>query len=417
MKPRAITGFGVASSLGVGREDFLAAFRSGASAPSADGRIETFDGAAYPGARVAEVRGFDPTKYLGDKGLRSLDRLAKLLVVSARLALHDAGLKREGAWITDASDAVAASRHPGPDRVGLVCSNAYGSLEAITELDRVAVLEDARYINPSRFPLTVSNSAAGYVSIWEDLRAVNVTVSDGNCGALDAVACADVLLGEGRAEVLLVGGAEAMSEALFLAFHRLGAAGSRTPGPGIQATEGPCIGEGAALLALERPGTASARSATVLAEVVGYGTSFCPPEREGSLVHATHVALEEAIAGALADAGVAAADVDLVVSGVSGLRVFDEAELIAIERTVGRETPVVAPKLALGETLGAGGALAMLAAVAHLESPAHSPANAPVPGHVVRGNLRSDTPVRIALVTALGYYGNASALVMRAASR
>src|SRR6202000_1485467 len=104
-----------------------------------------------------------------------------------------------------------------PERVGVVVSNAYGSLEAITELDRVALLEHARYINPSRFPLTVSNSAAGYVGIWEDMRALNVTVSDGNCGALDAVACAGLLLDAGRADVLLVGGREAMSEALFVA--------------------------------------------------------------------------------------------------------------------------------------------------------------------------------------------------------
>jgi 3-oxoacyl-[acyl-carrier-protein] synthase II len=404
VKARAITGFGVASSLGVGREEFLASLASGASAPDAHARIESFDAAAYPGARVAEVRGFDATRYLGDKGLRSLDRLAKLLVVSARLALDDAGLKRDGAWIADPPG------RPGPERVGLVCSNAYGSLEAITELDRVAVLEDARYINPSRFPLTVSNSAAGYVSIWEDLRALNVSVSDGNCGALDAVACADVLLGQGRADVLLVGGAEAMSEALFLAFDRLGATGTRAPGADPQAAEGPCLGEGAALLALERPATARARSAETLAEVIGYGTAFAPPEREGSLVHATPAALEAAIAMALADAGIGAADVDLVVAGVSGLRVFDEAELVAIERAVGHATPVVAPKLVLGETLGAGGALAMLAALAHLRGNARG-------GPVVRGTLRSDAPVRIALITALGYYGNASALVMRGVPR
>ena len=410
MKPRAITGFGVACSLGVGRDAFLAAFRDGAGATGADGRVETFDASPYPGARVAEVRGFDAARYLGDKGLRTLDRLAKLLVVSARLALHDAGLKRDGAWIAD-----AASR-PGPDHVGLVCSNAYGSLEAITELDRVAVLEDARYINPSRFPLTVSNSAAGYVSIWEDLRAANVSVSDGNCGALDAVACADLLLEHKRADVLLVGGAEAMSEALFLAFHRLRAAGSRTSGPGVQATEGPCIGEGAALVALERLGTARARSAPVLAEVIGYGTSFAPPEREGSLVHATPIALEDAIGAALLDAGVAPGEVDVVVSGVSGLRAFDEAELVAIERVLGSDTPVVAPKLALGETLGAGGAMGMLAAVAHLQRASGNAAPA-ARGHVVRGSLRSDADLRIALVTAVGYYGNASALVMRAASR
>ena len=90
----------------------------------------------------------------------------------------------------------------------------------LAELNRVAKLEDARYINPAKFPNTVANSASGYVSIWEDIRALNVAVSDGNCGALDAFACADIYLDTDRADALLVGGAEAMSEALFLAFHR-----------------------------------------------------------------------------------------------------------------------------------------------------------------------------------------------------
>jgi 3-oxoacyl-[acyl-carrier-protein] synthase II len=404
--PRAITGIGVASALGVGRASFQASYREGARACAEPRNVETFDASPYPEARVAEVPDFDATRHLGDKGLRSLDRLAKLLVVTSRLALHDAGLKRDGAWIGEGPS--------WPERVGVVVSNAYGSLEAITELDRVAVLEDARYINPSRFPLTVSNSAAGYVSIWEDLRAVNVSVSDGNCGALDAVACADVLLDQRRADALLVGGGEAMSEALFLAFHRLRAMGSGSSGEG-----GPCLGEGAAIFAVERKAAAASRSASVLAEVIGYGTSFAPPEREGALVHATPIALEQAISGALSDAGIAATDVDLVVSGVSGLRVFDEAELLAIERTLGKDTPVVAPKLVLGETLGAGGAMGMLAAISHFHA-----AQAPSPGgqglaprspSCVRGALRGDA--RIALITAVGYYGNASALVMRAASR
>ena len=413
MKPRAITGFGVASALGVGREVFLASYGEGQRACAEPRPVETFDSSPYPEARVAEVRDFDATRHLGDKGLRSLDRLAKLLVVASRLALHDAGLKRDGAW--------APAERPWPERAGIVVSNAYGSLEAITELDRVAVLEDARYINPSRFPLTVSNSAAGYVSIWEDLRAANVSVSDGNCGALDAVACADVLLDQGRADALLVGGAEAMSEALFLAFHRLRAIGAGSSGAG-----GPCLGEGAAIFALERTRAAAARGAGVLAEIVGYGTSFAAPEREGALVHATPVALEQAIASALGDAGVAPREVDLVVSGVSGLRVFDEAELLAIERVLGKDTPVVAPKLVLGETLGAGGAMGILAAISHLyAAPPHGAAaarsprardTAPPPAPTwVRGTARA--AARIALVTSVGYYGNASALVMRAASR
>ncbi len=406
MTPRAVTGVGVASALGVGREAFFASYPEGGRGDDEDRRIETFDASPYPRTRMAEVPAFDATKHLGDKGLRSLDRLAKLLVVASRLALHDAGLKREGAW-------TPASRS-WPERTGIVVSNAYGSLEAITELDRVAVLEDARYINPSRFPLTVSNSAAGYVSIWEDLRAVNVSVSDGNCGALDAVACADVLLDQARADALLVGGAEAMSEALFLAFHRLGAMGS-----GSTSADGPFLGEGAAILTLERTGAATARAATVLAEGTGYGTSFAAPEREGALVHATPVALEQAIAGALADAGIGPRDVDVVVSGVSGQRVFDEAELLAIERTLGGDVAVFAPKLVLGETLGAGGAMGMLAAIAHLRAEAAPAAPAASasrrPRAWVRGALRSAT--RVAVVTSVGYYGNASALVMRGASR
>ena len=95
------------------------------------------------------------------------------------------------------------------------------------------------------------------MSIWEDLRALNVSVSDGNCGALDAVACADVFLEQGRADALLVGGAEAMSEALFLAFHRLGALGREA-----RRRRAALLGEGAALLALERAGRARARGAT-----------------------------------------------------------------------------------------------------------------------------------------------------------
>jgi 3-oxoacyl-(acyl-carrier-protein) synthase len=398
VKARLVTGIGVVSAIGVGRSAFLDALSARepvAPAPATGG--EVIDLKSYPGARVVEVRGFDATRYLGDKGLRSLDRLTKLLVVAARLALHDAGFKKDGAW-TEPGDATAA----WPDRVGLVVSNAYGSLEAINELDRVAVLEDRRYINPARFPLTVSNTAAGYASIWEDLRALNVSVSDGNCGALDAVACADMLLDQKRADALVVGGAEAMSEALFLAFRRLGA--------------GACLGEGAALVVLETPAATHARKAHhTLAEVIGYGTSFMGPERESALVHAEPLALERAIANALADAGVTPQEVDVVVSGVSGLSRFDDAELRAIEAALGDRVCVLAPKLVLGETLGAGGAMGMLVALALFREAASAWSSGPA--QPVRGTFRGNGGgVRTAVVTSLGYYGNASALVMRAPS-
>ena len=418
MNPRLITGAGVVSPVGIGRQAFFEAMSTGARA---GGRapITSFDASAYPHANVAEVPGFDASKYLGEKGLRTLDRLSKLLVVAARLALHDAGLKRDGAWIP-----VPAGTTPWSERAGIVVSNAYASLEAISELDRVAILEDTRYINPSRFPLTVSNTAAGYASIWEELRALNVSVSDGNCGALDAVACADAFLESERADLLLVGGAEAMSEALFVAFDRLHAFGARAPrAPDVKSRSlpwqrsatvdfpgEPRLGEGAVLFALETEKGAHERAKAegleapaTLAVVCGYGASFAPPARAEALLYAAPEALERAIQCALDDANVSASEVDAVVSGIAGIRAFDDAELAAIDRTIGPSAFVSAPKLAQGETLGAGGALAMLTAIAHMRGDGGAVG--------VRGTLRG--PVRTVVVTALGYYGNAAALVMK----
>jgi 3-oxoacyl-(acyl-carrier-protein) synthase len=383
MIPRVITGMGVLSALGVGREAFASALGHG-QANVASGSITAFDAKDHPDARVAEVPDFDPTRFLGDKGLRSLDRQTKLLVVAARLASTDSGLKKDGAF-------VALS----PERVGLCASNAYGSIEAVVELDRVAVLEEARYMNPAKFPNTVANSASGYVSIWEDLRALNVAVSDGNCGAIDSVACADVYLSTGRADAILVGGGEALSEGLYVAWKRLGGLVRET-----------VLGEGAALFVMETRESASARNARIDAVVLGVGSAFDAPPSAGSLLHASKKAMHQATLGALADAGVPAKDIGLVVSGVSQPGVFARAELEGIAEALG-DVPVATPKSLLGETLGASGALGMAAAIAWMQGAALHPRC------LVKGDA-SREPHHV-LVTSLGYYGNASAVVVERA--
>jgi 3-oxoacyl-[acyl-carrier-protein] synthase II len=389
--PRAITGVGIASAFGTGMmASFVEALTDAAKGklPPTGSPIASFDASAYPSnPPIVEVPAFDPTKYLGDKGLRTLDRLTKLLVVAARLSLHDAGIKKDNQW--------ALPEKLGADRVGVCCSNAYGSLEAIHELDRVAVLEDARYINPAKFPNTVSNSASGYVSIWEDLRALNVSVSDGNCGAFDAVACADIFLATDRADAILTGGGEAMSEALYLAFDKLGVLSEKSK-----------LGEGAAFLMLETTEAAAARGANVLARVTGYGTAFiAPPKESDPLLFASPLALERAIKSALEDAKIGSvSDVDLVISGVAGFSYFDRHELRAIDQVLGDKVPIASPKREFfGESLGAGGALAMATATAWLQG-------APV-SCLTRGSVTS--PPKTILLTSVGYYGNASALVMQ----
>ncbi|MEM6958738.1 MAG: beta-ketoacyl synthase N-terminal-like domain-containing protein, partial [Myxococcota bacterium] len=290
----------------------------------------------------------------------------KFQVTAAKYALEDAALK-------DAFE---------PGRIGVSSATAYGSLDAITELNRVAELEDPRYINPQRFPNTVINSAAGYVSIWHDLRGPNTTIADGNCGALDALLVARTHLANGRADALLVGGGEVATEPLLAALGRLGLRGDDAP---LR------VGEGACLFCVEGSESAQARGAKVLAEVMGVGTSFEPPASEAMLVHGSALALEEAIAEALDDAKVDASAINAVVRARCGVAVFDDAESEGLGRA-GVAAPALAPKDYLGETFGASGAFAMAAAIESLRRGAK---------HV--------------LVTTLGYYGKASAAVLAAA--
>lgn len=394
MSAPVVTGVGLVSPLGVGYPSFRDAFvRRAASGEGAFRRTsEVLSTERVPEPFAAEVLDFDPAEHLGDKGLRNFDRLTKFLLVSAKLALADAGLKSNG------------THQIAPERIGVCSATAYGSIDAITELVSVAELEDPRFLNPNRFPNTVINTAAGYVSIWEDLRAPNVTVVDGNCGALDAVLACRTHLDHRRADAFLVGGGEALSEALYLAFRKLGALaeGERPFRPGHAESAGMRLGEGAAYLCMEREADARARGAEVRARVVGYGNAFEPPESEAVLVHASTRAVERTIRMALADAGLLPADIDVVSSSLSGLPQFDAAELEAVRAVFGPDVCVAAPKALLGETFGAGGVMAMTAALGWLEA-------APV-GPIVSG--KAPTAPRHVLVLAIGYYGNVSAVIL-----
>lgn len=371
----AVTGLGVVSPIGIGREAFLAAIDAdGAREQAFRDEPTVVSKDVANGVRIAEIWGFDPSIYLGAKGHRNFDRLTKLQIVAAKQALEDARIKRDGEFVA-----------LEPSRVGVCSATAYGSLEEITELQRVAELEDPRYINPTRFPNTVINSAAGYVSIWEDLRAPNTTITDGNTGALDGVLHAAIHLEQRRADAMIVGGGEVVTEPLVLAMRRLGL---------VDAPDF-AIGEGSAFVVLERTETAEARAATPLAYVVGFGSAFDAPESEAALVHACDDVVERAVRAALRDASLEPGEVDLIVSAVSGIAAFDDAEREALDRVFGVVPPRMEPKLRIGESFGAAGALGIATALARFEH-----------GAATR-----------ALVLSVGYYGNVSAVVLEAGTR
>lgn len=400
MQPLAVTGLSVVSPIGIGRQAFTEALaRPGEAKERAFAAPRSvLSDARFEDACVAEVSDFDASQYLGDKGLRNFDRLTRMLIVTAKQALQDAGLKGEAGFLG-----------PPSERIGICAATAYGSLDSITEINRVAELEHPRYLNPSRFPNTVINSAAGYVSIWEGLEGPNVTVVDGNCGAVNAVLTAETHIACGRADALLVGGGEVLSEPLYLAFEKLGVVSDRqrSSRPGDVTSRGMYLGEGAALLVLEAQEAARARNARVLAEVVGYGTAFDPPVSEAQLVHTSERTVERAVRAALRDAGLEPHDIDVVSCAASGISRVDLAEEEGLARVFGSDVATVATKGLWGESFGAAPALSMAAAVAWLSGVTPAP--------LLRGEFPRE--VRHVLITALGYYGNVSAVILRKAKQ
>ncbi len=395
MKPLAITGLGVVSPIGVGREAWNRALGDCDKA-----RAEAFRSLptvlspeAVPDAIAAEVWDFDATLYLGPKGLRNFDRLTRFLIVAGKLALEDAGLKREG-----------DRRAIDADRIGVCSATAYGSLDSITELLKISELEDPRYVNPARFPNTVINSAAAYMSIWEDLRAPNTTVVDGNCGALDAILTCETHLHNQRADVFLVGGGEVLSDALYVAFRKLGilAEGDLHYAPGSPESRGMRLGEGAVYLCIERAENAFERGAEVRAEIIGYGNAFEPPTSEAVLVHTSTAAIERAILMALQDASIDRSQIDIISLSANGIAQFDRPEREAIDAIFGSDLAVAAPKSVIGETLGASGAFGIANVLSWFEG---------VPAAPLIGGAAPEHPAK-ALVVTVGFYGNASAVVL-----
>lgn len=386
MKPLAITGVGVVSSLGTGWQRF----REGVLKKPApcETALTVLDPEKYPDVVPSEVQGFDPAKELGAKGWRTFDRLTKFCVSAAKQALYDAGVKREQTFVDFASE-----------EIGVCTATAYGSLDAIAEMGDIAYREDPRYVNPAKFPNTVVNTPSGYVSIWEELHGPNIMLVDGNCGSLDVFLNASIHLSAGRANAFVVGGGEVLSEPLAIGLRQLGVLAPRGEHfePGSPMSQGTRMGEGAAYVALERYTDAVRRGANVLAVVHGYGAAFVAPMNDNQLSAISSDAVVTAIESALADAGWDTSDVEALATSMSGVVDHDNAE----REGLGRVFPGLAsgggpvlwmPKALLGETFGASGIFALLYA------------------------LSCGGSVSRVVLVATGYYGNVSALAVQIGS-
>jgi len=396
-----VTGAGLVSALGDTPQALHRALLEGRSGL---GPIELFETGPLGPLHGGEIKGFAPQDYLGKKNFRPLNRIAQITAAAAQQTLKASG------WSVEARE---------QQEVGFVLGTMFCSVHTITAFDRHALTAGPSYASPLDFANTVINAAAGQTAIWHGLRGVNSTIATGPSSGLQALGYAADLIRTGRAKALLAGGAE---ELCFESAYGLQRAGllADTVGaarPFDARRGGFAVAEGAAFLMLEELASARQRGAQILAEIKGHASGY-DISRGQDQTKVVEV-LSRTLCQALENAGIQADQVDAVSASANGSQGQDRCEALALAEVFEARPgiPVTAIKAALGESLGAGGALqavdlletmedGVLPGVAGFE---RGDADAPL-----KGVSRENRPVDLGngLLSATGFDGHCAALIL-----
>lgn len=351
----AITGIGVISSIGIGKDAFWSALEEGKSGIRP---VSLFDTSDCKSHLAGEIPDFKAEDFLGPRGHRTLDRSTKLICSAAKLALDDAKIEPNTAITEDA---------------GMVLGSTMGSIWSISEFDKDALRDGPRYVDPMRFPNTVINSPASQVSIKFGIRGFNTTISTGFSASLDAIGYALDFMRLNRADIILVGGVEELCIQTFLGFYKIGImAGSRDGRPEISAPfdkkrNGIIFGEGAGVIVIEDIEHAKSRNATIYGEILGFGTAFDPRRRNGYNPKAEGAT--RAIQNTLDDSGISLNEIDYISACANSTLECDVMEARAIRNIFAQRTqkiPVSAIKSMVGECFSASSILQVISSLGTL---------------------------------------------------
>jgi minimal PKS chain-length factor (CLF/KS beta) len=395
-----ITGIGVAAPNGLGAAAYWAATLLG---ETGIGRITRFDPSGYPAMLAGQVPPFEPSRYLPSRLIPQTDQVTRLSLMAVDWALKDAG--------------VDLAEYPS-DNVGVVTANSSGGFDySQRELEKLWGPGDesvSAYLSFAWFYAVNT----GQISIKNNLRGPSGVLVTGQAGGLDAAAQARRYIRNGVA--LMVSGG--MDSALCpwgwvaqLTDPQLSLVNdpARAYLPFDQAASGYVPGEGGAMLIVEGATAARQRKARPYGEILGYGTTFDPPPGSGRAP-----GLKRAIDEAMRDAGVIAADIDVVFADAAGVGHLDRIEAAAIGAIFGPHgVPVTAPKTMTGRLYAGSSALDLATALLSIRHGVIPPAinvTRPVADDALDLVLGAPRPatLRTALVLARGAGGFNSAIVV-----
>jgi len=343
----------VISPVGSGVEVFWRSVRDGTCGV---GHVTHFDASDMPSRVAAEVKDFDPGRWLSPKDVRHTDRFAQFAIAAADEACGQAQLN---------------SSDIDKSRVGVLIGSGIGGLSTIEDKHKVLLKSGPRRITPFFIPMILLNMASAHVAMRLGYRGPSSAVVSACASGANAIGDATRLIQRGEADAMVTGGTEASITPLaFAGFCAMKALSTRNDEPESacrpfdKTRDGFVMGEGAAVLVLESLEHASGRGAEPLAEIAGYGCSSdayhvtAPsPGGEGAAL---------AIGAALHDAGISPEQVDYYNAHGTGTEQNDVEETAAIKTAFGKHAykmPISSTKAVTGHLLGAAGAIELVAVI------------------------------------------------------
>ncbi|MCF3964071.1 beta-ketoacyl-[acyl-carrier-protein] synthase family protein [Streptomyces fuscigenes] len=341
----AVTGLGIKCPAGNGVEDAYGALLAARSTASAVKHLAEAELRVTIACLVPE---FDVEPYVSRRERRQIDRAAELLLCAASDAVADAG-------------APALAALP-PERVGVQIGTGLGGLAAMegNTFDHGA---DPMAMPVHTVPRTMANSPASRVALRFGLRGACTTYATACASGTTAVGEAARRIRYGELDAAVAGGVDTpVTTIVMAAFAKMRALSARNDEPDRASRpfdtdrDGFVMGEGAAVLVLERRDLALARGARIYGEVAGYATNcdgahIVAPHEDGALA-------AECMRGAIGDAGLAPSDVGHINAHGTSTLLNDRAEARAVERVfAGAAPPLTAFKGVTGHLIGGSGAL------------------------------------------------------------
>jgi 3-oxoacyl-[acyl-carrier-protein] synthase II len=408
MERVVITGMGTVNPLGLTVEE---SWKNAVNGVSGVGPITLFDPSALNVHFAAEVKNFEPDRYMDTKEARRRDRFEQFGVAASKDALANSGLE-----ITEANTG----------RIGVLVSSAIGGIKSLQDAVITNYTEGPRRVSPFLIPMLMPNGAAGMIAIDFQIKGPCFSVASACASGADGIGTALLMLKAGMIDAALAGGAETtVCSTGVAAFDRVGAMSRRNedysmaPQPFDKNRDGLVMGEGAAVLVLETESHARARGANILAELAGYGATA-----DAFHVTAPHENGEGGSAAmqmALASARAMVEDVGYINAHGTGTSLNDQSETRAIKAAFGEkayEVPVSSTKSMTGHMMGATGALeaifcvqavreGVLPPTIHYETPDPECDLDYIP------NEARERKIHLALSNAFGFGGHNAVLAIR----